>query len=665
MRPPVYPVPGCAMRYARLVLTAVISLCYGTLLWSSDIEQIRSTLKNRMHDTARMGLLVKLGDALTDQGSYEEAKVSLNEALLLAQRMRHFLYELKALKILGVVSFYQGNNKDAIRYWELALAIAVKTKNQNEYYGIRMNMANVMLVNADYLAAQQAYYEVLHWAETNRRHDQVSKCMINLASLYSALERYDSTRYYLLHSLRTYEKYMTPHDKANVLNNLAVMDVNESKYRALEHSAQTLLDYSKKENLKRFIGSAFAMFGIAKMHNGNRVLARLYMDSALVIQTEEQDDREKTSNLHWMARLNLDAALSQDAEYLRKFCQGSRAIALKEAHSLLDTVIVFFRLQGELEQLSNAYEVLSAVAKAQGNPAAALDYHIQFKRLSDSLFNIERDKRLTEKAMMYAFSKKEAAARAEQEKKDQRQRFVRNGISGILVFVLLFLAVVWKQRNSINLERRRSEDLLLNILPKEVAGELKEKGSAAAKSYDRCTVLFTDFKGFTQLSERVTPEVLVEELNHCFKAFDAIIDQYGIEKIKTIGDAYMAVGGLPDPHRGAPADVVKAALEMQEFMKGYKEDCLAKGKPFFEMRAGIHTGPVVAGIVGLRKFQYDIWGDTVNTASRMESSGEPGKVNISETTYKQVKSGFHCTPRGKIQAKNKGEMEMYFVESMV
>jgi len=211
--------------------------------------------------------------------------------------------------------------------------------------------------------------------------------------------------------------------------------------------------------------------------------------------------------------------------------------------------------------------------------------------------------------------------------------------------------------------KKRTDDLLLNILPEEVAEELKAKGHADAKHFDQVTILFTDFKGFTEASEKLSPQELVEELNTCFKAFDGLITERGIEKIKTIGDAYMCAGGLPVPSSSTPTGVVQAALEMQAFMVARKKERDALGKPAFEMRVGIHTGPVVAGIVGVKKFAYDIWGDTVNTASRMESSGEVGQVNISESTYALVKNepGLTFTPRGKVQAKGKGEMEMYFV----
>jgi class 3 adenylate cyclase len=222
---------------------------------------------------------------------------------------------------------------------------------------------------------------------------------------------------------------------------------------------------------------------------------------------------------------------------------------------------------------------------------------------------------------------------------------------------------VQERTKELRLEKQKSDDLLLNILPEEVANELKEKGSADAKQFDMVTVMFTDFKGFTKISERLSPSQLVEEIHICFKAFDAIIAKHNIEKIKTIGDAYMCAGGLPVSNETHAVDVVNAAIEIRQFMQEHLEKKKLASQEVFEIRIGIHTGPVVAGIVGIRKFAYDIWGDTVNVASRLESSGEAGKINISGSTYEYVKDQFACTHRGKIEAKNKGQIDMYFVEN--
>ena len=251
-----------------------------------------------------------------------------------------------------------------------------------------------------------------------------------------------------------------------------------------------------------------------------------------------------------------------------------------------------------------------------------------------------------------------------------------NSLVGLLLLSIALgafaLVTIARADREVLSERDKTERLLHNILPKEVAAELKAKGYADAKQFDAVTVLFTDFKGFTTVAERLSPAALVEELNCCFKAFDRIVTAHGLEKIKTIGDAYMCAGGLPDPASSTPADVVDAALELQAFMIARKEERARRGEPFFEMRVGIHTGPVVAGIVGDKKFAYDIWGDTVNLASRMETSGEVGHVNLSESTYALVKDAvverqgqatarFTFVPRGKVQAKGKGDLEMYFV----
>lgn len=221
---------------------------------------------------------------------------------------------------------------------------------------------------------------------------------------------------------------------------------------------------------------------------------------------------------------------------------------------------------------------------------------------------------------------------------------------------------VEQQKATAEWERQKSDELLLNILPEPTAVELKEKGYATPKKYNLATVLFTDFSGFTTISEQLTPELLVRELNDCFVAFDEIIERYGLEKIKTIGDGYMCAGGIPIPNETNPMDTVRAALEMRAFMKQKTAEKQAAGMPYWKMRMGIHSGELVAGVVGKKKFVYDVWGDTVNVASRMESNGVEEKINISKTTYELIKDQFICTYRGAVPIKHKGAIEMYFVE---
>ena len=246
---------------------------------------------------------------------------------------------------------------------------------------------------------------------------------------------------------------------------------------------------------------------------------------------------------------------------------------------------------------------------------------------------------------------------------------LRNIFIGIIGLLLLIGFFVWQKSNNAmkNMnqrlleEKQRSDELLLNILPAEVARQLKNKASARAHKYDEVSVLFSDFQNFSKISEQLTPEELVKELDYCFTAFDRIFDKYRLQKIKTIGDAYMAVGGLYTQGSKHVRRMIYAALEIQVFLDNEKKRRMAEGKHFFEARIGIHKGPVVAGVVGTKKFVFDIWGNTVNIAQQMEAHGQAGKVNISGEAHAEIINDFNCMHRGKIKIKNTKEFDMYFV----
>lgn len=220
---------------------------------------------------------------------------------------------------------------------------------------------------------------------------------------------------------------------------------------------------------------------------------------------------------------------------------------------------------------------------------------------------------------------------------------------------------VFERTAELNAEKAKSEELLLNILPEFVADELKTEGKSRARKYDNAAVLFSDFVNFTTVAEQLEPEELVSALGSYYEAFDRIVDKLGIEKIKTVGDSYLCAAGLPVPVSNPSELIIRAAQEFILITHTINKERQALGLPVFEIRVGINTGPVVAGVVGIKKFAYDIWGDTVNTAARMEQSSSPGRINISGSTYEQVKNVFQFEHRGKIHAKNKGEIDMYYV----
>jgi class 3 adenylate cyclase len=310
-----------------------------------------------------------------------------------------------------------------------------------------------------------------------------------------------------------------------------------------------------------------------------------------------------------------------------------------------------------------------------GDFKKAYDFKSRLISIKDSLYNNDNDKKIQQLQFNFDIEKKEAQIdllnkdKALSEATIQRQRIINYaaGISGILFLIVAVgsysrYKFVKRTNKIIKQERDKSKELLLNILPEETAKELETNGHAQTRYYESVTVLFTDFKGFSTIAGKLSPQELVAELNDYFGKFDEIVGQFGLEKIKTIGDAYMCAGGIPVVNTTHPLNAVKAALAMQEYMRKKIAERQQKGEQGWELRIGIHTGPIVAGVVGKKKYAYDIWGDTVNIASRMESSGEPGRVNISSATYAFIKDEYECIHRGKISAKNIGEVDMYFVE---
>jgi class 3 adenylate cyclase len=243
------------------------------------------------------------------------------------------------------------------------------------------------------------------------------------------------------------------------------------------------------------------------------------------------------------------------------------------------------------------------------------------------------------------------------------------GATLVIYFAIqYFVKTINKNNRLLEEEKQKSDSLLLNILPAQVAEELKKSGKTHPTLYQDTTIIFTDFKDFTQFSELFTPEELIGELDNCFVKFDEIITRNHLEKIKTMGDAYMCVAGIPKNEEDARMNAVnalKAAIEMAAYIKDVRTKRLREGQVYWDIRIGVHTGDVVAGVVGKKKFAFDIWGDAVNTANRIETCGEEGRVNISGTTYELVKDYFQCSYRGKLPVKNKGELDMYFVDAMV
>ncbi|MDN3643053.1 adenylate/guanylate cyclase domain-containing protein [Lutimonas halocynthiae] len=575
------------------------------------------------------------------------------ELVTFAKTKQYPIAEAEAYNIQGVSFWFKANYPQAVNYYERSLKIREEIGDKKGIAASLYNIGNIYLRQSNFPQALEYNQRSLIIEEEIGNKAGIAHSLGNIGYIYSLQGNYTKALDYLLRSLKTREEIGDKIEITNSLGNIGFNYKEQGNYpKALDYY-QRGLKIQEEIGYKKGNANSLNNIGEIFYEQGNYLKALDYFLRGLKIQEEIGDKNGIT-----VSRINIGHNYNAQYKYNQAIVECNKGLTLSKKIESID-----------LQELSCT--CLYEAHKGLGDATKALEYHEQLAVLNDSLISRENAKKFTQLDMQYEFDKEEAKEDMEQEKKDviaaqelKRKNLERNGFMAGFAVVLLFAGVFFRQRNSIKKEKERSEELLQNILPKEVAEELKSKGHSDAQLIDNVTVLFTDFKNFTALSELLSPKELVEDLHACFSEFDRICEKYGIEKIKTIGDSYMAAGGLPSPNSTHAKDVVKATLEMIDMVEKVKAEKTKVNQHFFEIRIGVHTGPVVAGIVGIKKFQYDIWGDTVNTASRMESSGVAGKVNISEATYVLLKDDPHFTykNRGKIEAKGKGQMEMYFVE---
>ncbi|MEZ4803107.1 MAG: adenylate/guanylate cyclase domain-containing protein [Gelidibacter sp.] len=560
----------------------------------------------------------------------------------------------------GMIYQRIGEYEKAIEYNERALKIAEEIDDKKFRSSIYQNLGNAYGNQGNYPKALEYYKRGLKIAEETDNKTVKLNSLGNIGNLYFRNNEFDNALDYLKQGLALAEEVSDKSLESRFYTNIALV------YSKQEGHTDEMLEYSNKalkiaEDIgdKNSMGKALSILGSCYAELGQSKKALEYTQRGLSICEEIGDKKNTIAALQSIGDIYYDLDEHQKAV---KSCQRGLDLAIQI---------------GSLEDQMHNCRCLYMNFKSLGNTAQALNFLEETKRLENNMHTQETTKKLQQMefdkqllkdsiAMVEKERKIEEAHQAEVQLKDRNKNMaIAAGIFFLLVSGGFYSRYRYtkKAKSVIEKEKDRSENLLLNILPAEVAEELKLKGEAEAKDFDMVSILFTDFKSFTEQSEKLTASALVKEINNCFKEFDAICEKYNVEKIKTIGDAYMAAGGLPVPEDTSVKNTVLAALEMQDFIVKQHQEKEANGEHAFEMRVGIHTGPVVAGIVGVKKFQYDVWGDTVNTASRIESNGAVGKVNISETTYNYLKddTDFVFESRGKVEAKGKGKVEMYFV----
>lgn len=644
-------------KIAHIIL--IIFCCAGSSLSAQDRipDSLKAALSVTNEDTLRVEILLNLSKYYLNS-STEVAKKYGVQALDLAQKLNFHPGRALALKNIGIAYYLQGNSTTALEFYGQSLQVYDSIGDLEGKSRMLNNLGTAYYSTGDDVKSLDSYFKSLDVAEKIGDKGGMAAAYSNIANIYHN-KRATSNK-----SLPYFLKALLISEEIGDNNTTGAAAVNLGEiYRDLNKDDSALFFYNK--SLKAYentIDIPVPLKGIALVYAKKGDFNNAIKYDQLSYQMARKFD----------SKLAMTQSLTALGEiYYRKGDYTKALAAYKEA----DTVAKIIPAYKELDE---AYAGLAATYSKMGDFNKAYKYQKLFSALADTLNNQALAEKLT--AVQGSFEIKSRQNEINLLTKDKKlqeldlksQKIQKTFITMGLVLILAIAGIILrnylesaKVNKLLDAQKAQIETLLHNILPAEVATELKEKGNATPRYYESVSVLFTDFKGFTKHADEMSPQEIVSELNACFVAFDDIIDKYRLEKIKTIGDAYMCAGGIPTPDKSHPINMVKAGLEMVEYMKWRNSQRAAIGLLPWELRIGIHVGPVAAGVVGKKKYAYDIWGSTVNIASRMESNGEPGQVNISSNTYELIKDWFFCQHRGKISAKNIGEIDMYFVEGEI
>ncbi len=640
----------------KLMVVAFVLSTSALLAQTNKIDSLKQLIQAGNRDTVRVNLLNELSIEILNNEDISGSLVYSRQAGELADELIYSIGKAYSEKNIGLAHYYQGDYMQVLDHWTKSLEIFEIIGDNQGIANLSNNLGAVYYSQGSNSKAIDYYLRSLSISEKIQDTLRIATALFNIGGVYGDTEKdYDKALNYF--------NQITPYLSRIKNNPLAIsylLGIGEIYYQkgnydeALKYfrEAQPLTLNSNLES------NNLIKLGKVELKIGNSAEAITYLENAY--KSAQQNSLP----------LEMVEALTGLGKVYHNNNDFQKALeAYQEAETIANEL-------GTKFELKDIYEGLSQVYANKGDFNNAFKYQTQLIANKDSLFNIETDDKI--RGLQFDFDlekKQDEIGLLEQDAQisellAKRQKYVIYGtvLGLILVFALAVGAYkreryVKKTNKIIEKEKNRSEKLLLNILPEETALELKENGKVAAKKFESVTVMFTDFKGFTRYSESLSPEELVEAVDYFFSKFDAVMDKYDLEKIKTIGDAYMCAGGLPFPTEDHHYKMVQAGFEIAQIMEDAKKNT-AGGIMNIDVRIGINTGPVVAGVVGTRKFAYDIWGDAVNVASRMESMSEPGKINVSKSTYLLIRDTYDCEHRGQIHVKNKGMMDMYFVHGL-
>jgi adenylate cyclase len=641
------------MKRMKTSLLILILACLCNFAFAQSVVPVAD------EDTVTINNVLKQVDTLIKANKTDKALELATQARALSVQKGFKKGEGNALKFIGLAHFFKGEVEKAFENWILALEIL---KNQDDDYNVATLMGNI--------GAIYAYQE-----------DDAK-----------ALE-------YQLGSLKLGEKMNNKNIQFKALNNIAAVYFTKSATwdKALEYLYKCIAMAREIKVDSSRVGLVYANIGTIYTDKNEPVKAN--ENFVMALQMMGDDDANSPLPLNGLGKLqfkkqNYDQAIYYHKKAVEIADQKNRTLLSQGYIGLAES---YFKKQNfelafvnynkaeaaaiEMTALTDQKEIYEKAGQAYADVkdfSKAFSYQVKLNKIKDQLYDEKIRKKVGFLQYDFDLAKKQGEVNVLTTEKKlteanlQKQRTIKWAFTIGFVLILFIAFIIFRNYRAkvkinkiLDFQKDQIEALLLNILPSEVARELQDSGQATPRYYESVSVLFTDFKSFTSIADKMSPHELVDELNECFIAFDEITDQFNLEKIKTIGDSYMCAGGIPTPDPDHAFNIIKAGLAIQEYVVEKNRVRRQKGLVAWDIRVGIHSGPVVAGVVGKKKYAYDIWGSTVNIASRMESNGEPGQVNISASTYELIKDKYNCKYRGKIYAKNVGEVDMYFIDEAV
>ncbi len=547
------------------------------------------------------------------------------------------------LQILEQLARDHTVTKKRLQFIEELIGTAIDLDSTDALFSGYLEKGNALNKIGDLSHALESYLKAADIAIEQNDNQRLGVVYGSIAGAYYNANNHKNTVYYYKKGIEV-NSLQRRKDSLNIAT--ANLNLGEEYLRVVQPDSALIYLFRSEpifEALDHQLGIAYNLGSIGSAYalQGADDLAEQFIDDALIILRTYEDYYAICDYLLIKSDIHI-----KKGDYKKSLYFAQQSLRLAEE-------------KGLKKQISEASLKLSEIYTTQGQPSKSLKFYKDHILYKDSIENLASVQQMANLITDFEVSQKQVEIDLKQTEVELLNQQKTN--QKVLIFTMIaVLGMTGLYYRKISKEKRRSDELLLNILPSKTAEELKESGKVKAKKFDSVTVMFTDFQAFTKYSQQLSPEMLVTSVDHFFSKFDKIIDAYGLEKIKTIGDAYMCAGGLPNESADHAVKIIQAAFEIQQFVKESKERKDEK-IAHFEIRIGINTGPVVAGVVGEKKFAYDIWGDTVNVASRMESNSRAGMINISENTFKLVENYFDCEYRGKIDVKNKGMMKMYFV----